>query len=312
MATQQKAIVHALTRILGATAVVAVACVAIVGAQQWDRFNNLMRTSGSAIVDEFFAVGNRASIVNDDDTITINASRTDTATPVKHAIGYSATLITPWTSNPGSKNLVVYDSLGVPSPRTGVTIPESIVLSANHWIGADASSAGTIAQLIGLNINNSVNIAGTTAVTDQWGIVIKDMQAIAGGSAPSRSAAILIDPGDAIAWCVDSLSGGCAQVGGGISGNSVGRVEIAGIYLQSVAFHSASGNIATNNVLAINTITLDLPAATTAQGAIIRVKNIGAGTITIASDGGLITGTTTIAAGVVRQYISNGADWFEF
>ncbi|MGF7228585.1 MAG: glycoside hydrolase family 16 protein [Candidatus Saccharibacteria bacterium] len=56
-------------------------------------------------------------------------------------------------------------------------------------------------------------------------------------------------------------------------------------------------------------MTLTLPAATSGAGVTFMIKNIGTGTVTVASAGGTVD-TTSIATTVVARYVSDGTNWW--
>lgn len=256
------------------------------------------------------AIGNNAQIDNDIDTSTLTLSDIQTQV-IDHAIGLSNTVRWDPASNANSRNLVVIDTLAVPNPPSGVTIPQSIALSANHWIGADANSLGTITEIIGLRVNASVQLSSADLNVDrQYGIRIDDQSLIAGTNNifPTRSAAIRIANQN---WIKSLDVAGTSDVSM-IRVNDEDNVEIGTRLAQTVAFHGSTASITAQNVIAAGSITLTLPDAANNTGVVIRIKNVGADTITIASAGGTNNGSGTIAASAKAGYISNGVDWYDF
>lgn len=284
----------------------------------WDGFNKV--TNGMINTGHVCFGGDCTGVGNNSDTITINANRSDTGAPGFHAIGISNTLVTTWTANGATQcpvegtpcNHVLFDSLSIPSPRTGVTIPEAMIFSSNHWMGADASSDGVITELIGLNINPSVRIDAGAAMTvgTQYGIKIKDMCSITGGTGgnPTNCASIRSANNNWVKWrnAADSSDLSALKV------NASNNVEFGIPAAHTIAYVAATtGNITAQREFADGTVTRSLPTAASSTGVEYSISNVGTGVLTIAALGGTISGGTVIKPGLARRYISNGSNWFE-
>lgn len=266
------------------------------------------------------AVGSDAEPDHDVDTATLTLNDVQTQT-TDHAIGLSNALT--WTpkSNSSSRNLVVYDSLAVPSPRAGVTVPQSIALSANHWIGIDAASAGTITEIAGLNVNNSIAIAGTVTVSRNYGIRILDQTAIAGISAPARSAAIQTANNNWFKWL---NAAGSADIAG-MKVNEDDAVEFGTKVVFPAEVFLTSGNTGTNGKMVWLIVAgaggaFTLPVASGYGSAIVGVglviiRNLDAANALQvnknAADTSIDGGANiSIAANKGKLLVSTGTDWY--
>jgi len=257
----------------------------------YNKTTNQLDVAGGVDVVGHSAMGSDAVIDNSPDSAILTLKDTQTQTTL-HAIGISDTVIWAPSSNANSRNLIGLDTLMVPAPDLGVTIPSAAAISINMQRGTTGQT-GLITNFYGIVINPVTQTF--SSVTNNYGIRILDQDTAGANNWALYTGAGLVSFGDDV-----DIRGGAldASAGGTINANKLGG--------ETVTFTSLAANDAVvYNGSAIVNAQTGLPSradddgtvaiATTDRNAVVNVGHATANAVSIA-EAGTAAGNGFIAA----------------